>query len=196
MASDSELSPPVLNTERLTLRMLEPHEAALPAAYHSKNKEYLRPYYPYYPEGFFTEEFWKEQLKRNLEEFRADQSVRFFIFESTEPERVAGTANFSGIVRRAAQYCVLGYGLDQDLQGKGYMTEALRAAIAYMFDSFNIHRVMANYIPVNEKSGNVLKKLGFNVEGYARDYLYLNGRWMDHILTAKTNDRWRSEFYF
>jgi ribosomal-protein-alanine N-acetyltransferase len=46
---------------------------------------------------------------------------------------------------------------------------------------------MANYIPTNERSGLLLKRLGFAVEGYARDYLLINGQWRDHVLTALTN---------
>ena len=73
------------------------------------------------------------------------------------------------------------------------MTEALSAAIDFMFTERNIHRVMANYIPVNEKSGKVLRRLGFTVEGYARDYLYLDGQWKDHILTSLTNEDWQED---
>jgi ribosomal-protein-alanine N-acetyltransferase len=29
------------------------------------------------------------------------------------------------------------------------------------------------------------------VEGYARDYLYINGCWEDHILTSRTNPDWK-----
>ena len=44
---------------------------------------------------------------------------------------------------------------------------------------------MAAYIPRNNKSGNVLSKLGFVKEGEAKAYLYINGGWEDHILTSK-----------
>jgi ribosomal-protein-alanine N-acetyltransferase len=37
------------------------------------------------------------------------------------------------------------------------------------------------------RSGRLLRALGFVVEGYARDYLQINGRWEDHILTSLTN---------
>lgn len=43
---------------------------------------------------------------------------------------------------------------------------------------------MANYMPTNEQSGRLLRKLGFSVEGYARDYLLLQGTWKDHPLTS------------
>ena len=40
---------------------------------------------------------------------------------------------------------------------------------------------MANYVPTNERSGRVLRRLGFVVEGYARDYLFIGGAWRDHV---------------
>jgi ribosomal-protein-alanine N-acetyltransferase len=46
---------------------------------------------------------------------------------------------------------------------------------------------MANYVPTNERSGRLLRRLGFVVEGYARDYLFIGGRFQDHVLTALTN---------
>ncbi|KTA85439.1 hypothetical protein [Aeromonas salmonicida] len=36
-------------------------------------------------------------------------------------------------------------------------------------------------------SAALLEHLGFEREGYARDYLMINGRWEDHILTALLN---------
>ncbi len=71
------------------------------------------------------------------------------------------------------------------------MTEAVRVAIQYVFEELNLHRVMANYMPHNQRSGNLLKRLGFVVEGYARDYLFINGGWEDHIQTSLINRNWK-----
>jgi ribosomal-protein-alanine N-acetyltransferase len=49
---------------------------------------------------------------------------------------------------------------------------------------------MAGYVPHNIRSAAVLRRAGFTVEGYARDYILINGRWEDHILTAITNPDW------
>jgi ribosomal-protein-alanine N-acetyltransferase len=49
---------------------------------------------------------------------------------------------------------------------------------------------MANYMPTNKRSGNLLERLGFTVEGYAKDYLLINGSWRDHLLTSGTNPNW------
>jgi len=72
------------------------------------------------------------------------------------------------------------------------MAEALSSAIRYCFDEMNLHRIMANYMPTNVRSAALLRKLGFAPEGYARDYLFLAGEWQDHVLTALTNDKWRT----
>ena len=71
------------------------------------------------------------------------------------------------------------------------MTEALGSALTYVFEELGIHRVMANYLPENERSAALLERLGFMKEGFARDYLMIAGRWRDHVLTAKNNPNWR-----
>jgi ribosomal-protein-alanine N-acetyltransferase len=106
---------------------------------------------------------------------------------------VIGTINFSNFFRGAAHFCYVGYSLSVNEQGKGYMTEALGTAVQYVFTELNIHRIMANYMPHNRRSGNVLRKLGFTVEGYARDYLMINGKWEDHILTSLINPDWKPD---
>jgi len=65
------------------------------------------------------------------------------------------------------------------------MREALASALAYVFGELRLHRVMAAYVPTNERSGRLLKSLGFEVEGYAREYLLLDGVWRDHVLTSR-----------
>lgn len=183
---------PRLESKRLIVRMCQAHEAPAVVAYFEKNRWHLQDYSPTWPDHMFTTDYWRKQLLDNIVEFHADEAVKFFLFEKEQPDTVIGTINFTSILRRAAQFCFLGYGLDEDLQGRGYMTEGLERAVAYMFDDQNLHRIMANYMPTNERSGKVLKKLGFVVEGYARDYLLLNGKWRDHIMTALNNERWRA----
>src|SRR4029077_11941499 len=97
---------------------------------------------------------------------------------------------FSNIIRGPLQACFLGYALGERHQGTGVMTEALRLAIDYMFREMHIHRISANYMPHNTASAAVLKRLGFTVEGYSRDYLRIEGRWQDHILTSLLDPEW------
>jgi ribosomal-protein-alanine N-acetyltransferase len=95
--------------------------------------------------------------------------------------------NFTNVIRGIFHACFLGYKLDERSQGQGYMTEALTGAIDYMFAEQRLHRIQANYMPHNQRSAAVLRRLGFTVEGTARKYLFIGGEWRDHVLTSLTN---------
>jgi [ribosomal protein S5]-alanine N-acetyltransferase len=183
--------PPVLTTPRLILRLALTDDAAAIVRYFGENRDHLAASRPHMAPEFFTEEFWRTQAHAARAEFRADRSARFFLWEADQPGRVIGNANFTQFVRGAAHYCVLGYGIAADRQGLGLMREGLEAGLAYVFGELNMHRVMANYVPTNHRSGALLRRLGFRVEGYARDYLFLQGAWRDHVLTARTNPDWK-----
>ncbi|MBI5155568.1 ribosomal protein S5-alanine N-acetyltransferase [Candidatus Poribacteria bacterium] len=181
---------PVLETDRLVLRLAAEGDVPAIVRYYDENRDYLQPFEPLRPPGFFTPSFWYGQVQRNIEEFRTGASLRLFSFVKAAPADVAGYMSFTNITRGAAHFCFLGYSLAEKCQGHGYMTESLRRAIWYVFTEMHIHRVMANYMPHNVRSGRLLRRLGFVPEGYARDYLLINGRWEDHVLTSLTNPSW------
>jgi len=81
----------------------------------------------------------------------------------------------------------MGYGVSEEHEGTGAMTKVCKVAINYAFSQLKLNRVMANYMPRNERSGKLLDKLGFCREGLAKKYLKINGRWEDHILTSLIN---------
>ncbi|APR85825.1 Ribosomal-protein-S5p-alanine acetyltransferase [Minicystis rosea] len=181
---------PRLETDRLLLTMPPPETAARFVAYARENDAHLARWEPPRPEGYFTEGYWYRRLERNQDELARDQSLRFALLERGKPEGpVLGHVNFNNIVRGSFQTCTLGYSIDHRWEGRGLVTEALNAAIPFVFQELKLHRVQANYIPTNERSGRVLKRLGFVVEGYAREYLFIGGAWRDHILTSLLNPR-------
>ena len=51
-------------------------------------------------------------------------------------------------------------------------------------NKLGLHRLEAACLPDNAASQGLLRKLGFHEEGYARDYLRINGQWQDHLLFA------------
>jgi len=184
MTSIKEMLP--LKTPRLLLRIPEKEEAHLLAAYVTENREHLRSWEPYRSEGYYFLEYWQEQLRKIRKEFYLGQSLRLSIFLKKKPESpVIGVCNFTNFLKGVFQACFLGYSIHHEYQGQGIMAEALDAAIQAVFKYYKLHRIMANYMPRNERSGKLLRKLGFTVEGYARDYLKIAGRWEDHILTSK-----------
>ena len=177
----------MIESERLQLRLPGPDEAAEVARYYRDNDEHLRPWSPPGSPIQLTAEFWAEQLQRWQAETDAKLAYRLFLFKRSDPSVVIGSLSLTNIIRGALQQCFLGYTLAATEQGKGYATEAVDAAVAFAFQDLRLHRVAANYMPENTRSGRVLRRCGFRVEGYAYDLLYIAGRWADHILTAKIN---------
>jgi ribosomal-protein-alanine N-acetyltransferase len=183
-----EKSPVELRTERLLLTMLPPSAAERMIRYHYENKEHLAPWSPPNPPGFFSSDFWTWRLEENRKEYLEDRACRFQLLELGALDGpVIGQVSFTAYTRGPHQSCNLGYNIDHRRQALGLMKEALAAAVEFAFGHLGFHRVAANYMPVNERSGRVLKSLGFTIEGYARNYLFLNGAWRDHILTARLN---------
>ena len=181
---------PELQTGRLTLRLARPAMAASMARFLVENfPGHLDRWSPPVPDAMFTESFWSERLDVAADELLADRAVRFVLQFSGAPPggAIIGTANYTNIVRGAFQACHLGYQIGRAQQGQGLMSEALRAANAFMFDSMRLHRIMANFRPENDRSRRLAAALGFVEEGIAKDYLYIDGAWRDHVLTSLVN---------
>ena len=181
----------VYETERLCMRLPTREDAEAVARFYVANRDHLQPWSPTLHPGLFDPLFWAGEAERRLGDYHAGLEVRGFLFLRAEPRRVVGNLSLAQIVRGAFHGCTLGYSLAADAQGRGLMLEAVRGAVAYSFETLGLHRVMADYMPRNRRSATVLRHAGFVVEGYAREYLRINGRWEDHVLTAITNPDWK-----
>lgn len=187
---------PEIETARLTLRLARPGMEGAMARFLDDNfAGHLDRWSPPTTPAFFSEAFWAERLVLAVEEFGTDRAVRFVLQErGPESAPILGTANYTNIVRGAFQACHLGYQVGRAHEGRGFMSEALRATNEFMFDAMRMHRIMANYRPENLRSARLLERLGFMREGVAKNYLFIDGAWRDHVLTSLTHpafeDRW------
>jgi [ribosomal protein S5]-alanine N-acetyltransferase len=132
----------------------------------------------------------QNRLEGWIKECKDGVSARFFVRPKTASDLIIGFCNFTQIFHGPFQACYLGYKIDHEYQGKGFMFEALKTAIQYIFQELKMHRIMANYMPSNIRSAKLLHRLGFEVEGYAKNYLLINNRWEDHLLTAMSKEQW------
>ncbi len=186
-----EPSFPRLETDHLTLRLGEEGDVTKILSYFIDNQQRFAPTSPRPAKEALTLPYWLARVTQSQDEFCADQSVRLFIFDKSE-KSILGTASFTQITRHALQACYLGYGIDAGSEGKGLMFEALTRACSYVFQEMNLHRIMANHLPENIRSQNLLKRLGFQQEGVAKSYLLLDGKWQDHVLNSLINQNWIS----
>ena len=84
----------------------------------------------------------------------------------------------------------IGYDLSPDCWGQGYMTEALRAVMRHGFERMGLNRIDALVYIKNDRSIQLLQRLGFKQEGLLRDYICLDGIFFDHFLFALLRREW------
>jgi ribosomal-protein-alanine N-acetyltransferase len=180
---------PELHTQRLVVALARPGmHGAMSRFIETNFHGHLARWSPPAEPGLFTEDFWRERLALAVDEFHADRAARFVMRQRATPGgEIIGTCSYTNIVRGAFQACHLGYQIGQAYEGRGLMTEALRASNRFVFETLRLHRIMANYRPENERSARVLERLGFEREGLAREYLFIDGAWRDHVLTSLLN---------
>jgi [ribosomal protein S5]-alanine N-acetyltransferase len=104
---------------------------------------------------------------------------------------IVGVVNVNEIVGGVFQSAYLGYYGMQRYAGQGYMTETLRAAVDYAFDDLGLHRLEANIQPGNVASIALVRRVGFQKEGYSPRYLRIDGEWRDHERWALLSDTLR-----
>lgn len=97
-----------------------------------------------------------------------------------EDHSLVGVINLSEIVEGSFQSAYLGFYGNASRAGAGYMTEALQLVVAYSFGTLRLHRLEANIQPANARSISLVKRCGFQKEGYSPKYLKIGGRWRDH----------------
>ncbi|WP_096514511.1 GNAT family N-acetyltransferase [Clostridium perfringens] len=174
-----------LNTERLALRNLTPENTEEMLDYYIRNEEHLRQYEPTRDSGFYTYEGQKEILTESFRQFIDGTSIDLGIFKD---EKLIGKIKLSNIVYGILRNAFVGYSIDKEHQGKGYMKEALNTVCSYAFEEMGLHRLEASTLMDNSRSQGVLKACGFNELGISEKYLYINGEWRDHKIFYKVND--------
>jgi|TARA_B110000908_G_scaffold37520_1_gene45065 ribosomal-protein-alanine N-acetyltransferase len=137
-------------------------------------------------EDFYEQEATFNRILVAEGDFYADKHVKLGVF-CPHSQRMLASIDFSDIMRGPLQACFAGYSIDAQRQGQGLMQEFMPPCIAYMFNQFNIHRIMATYTNENQRSAALLDRLGFEKEGYAKSYLNIAGVWEGHVLSAMVN---------
>jgi len=172
----------------LVLRQLGPESASLVCDYGSRCRESHAAWDPARPDDWWTPTAVGERLAHELEQAAQDRSLALYIALATAPHRVVGRVGLNNIVRGALQSCSVGYGLAPEAMGRGYMTEALNAAVDIAFDDLDLHRVEVAVVPRNTKSLAVARRCGFAEEGLSRRYIRIAGTWEDHVRFARIRE--------
>lgn len=81
---------------------------------------------------------------------------------------------------------------EKDLWGRGYGTEATRLMLDHAFSTMGLHRVSLAVFSFNERAIRSYEKVGFVVEGRAREAIFRDGRFWDEISMSMLASEWRA----
>jgi ribosomal-protein-alanine N-acetyltransferase len=178
---------PSIEGDGVILRMPQMTDFEEWAALREASRGFLVPWEPTWPDDDLTRGAFRRRLKRYAEDLRTDQGYAFLIIRASDGALVGGLT-LANIRRGVAQAGSLGYWMGLPYIRHGYMTAAVRAVIPFAFATLRLHRLEAACIPTNIGSIRLLEKNGFVREGYAREYLCINGIWQDHLLYGRLKD--------
>lgn len=142
------------------------------------NRSAHQEYEPIHEESFYTLKGQQQLINRRTQQAEQDQAYMFGIY--LLDGSLIGQITLSNIVRGVGQFADLGYFINHELQGKGYMTAAVELILQYAFRALVLHRVQAAILVHNIASRRVLEKNHFQAEGIARGFIQINGQWQDH----------------
>jgi len=86
----------------------------------------------------------------------------------------------------------IGYLIHPDYHGRGYATEAARAALRLGFEHYGLHRIVARCDARNAPSYRVMEKLGMRREAHLRENELFKGEWSDELVYAMLDREWRA----
>jgi ribosomal-protein-alanine N-acetyltransferase len=180
---------PVVETERMTLRLPAHGDWRAWAHLREASAEHLMPWEPVWSHDHLSRRAFTNRVYWAMRAETAGTAVPFLLVRR-EDQRLLGAITLDNIRRGPVQAGTLGYWIGAPFARRGYMREAVQAMVHFAFVSLDISRVEAACLPENVASRGVLEKSGFKYEGVAQSYLQINGRWRNHVLYANLrNDR-------
>jgi RimJ/RimL family protein N-acetyltransferase len=148
---------PTLETARLLLR--PPQESDLPAwAEFFADADVAR----YISKRPLTPVQRAERALRVARETWAARAVGGWVIAEKADGAFLGAINIESL--DGTEELEIGYGLMPRAWGKGFATEAVRAAAGYAFETAAVPRLTARVVDANTASSGVLLKLGFDLD--------------------------------
>ncbi|MFN8375736.1 MAG: GNAT family protein [Anaerolineae bacterium] len=159
--------PTHLETERLTVRCYQHGDGTLYYDLCQRSKMHLTPFEADNPIHFVNSPDDAEILMRRFILSWAARDA--FFFGAWDKSTGAFTAQiYVGVINWSQREFELGYIVDPAQQGKGYVTEAARAVLGWIFRHLNARRVRLACNEANVRSWHVAERLGFKREGLMR----------------------------
>jgi [ribosomal protein S5]-alanine N-acetyltransferase len=168
------------------IRALNTDDAIDSLRLQTDNRDFFEQFSMTRDQDFYTIEGQINMVKKHHENREKDQGYSFGIFKNDD-HTLIGTISLFHVIRGSLESAIIGYFLDKQHNGMGYMTEAVQLLSEHAFHDLKLHRIEAGVRPHNMASIRVLEKAGFHKEGVAQKNAKINGKWEDHQVLALIN---------
>ena len=182
--------PTTITTERLNVRRYEPGEGAMYYKTGQKNRAHLTPY----ESGnvimdLKNEEHAERIIHELIQEWNARNCFFMGAFSRTDGSFIGQI--YVGPVNWHTPEFRVGYFVDVNQQGKGYITEAVTAVLGWLFNHLDAHRVSLECDSNNTRSIHVAERCGFTREGHFRENKKnTDGTFSNTLLFGLLADEW------
>lgn len=174
---------PFLVQGPVCLRTPELADFAAWAKLREDSRKHLTAWEPDWRDEEMTSRAFRLRLRAYRREMRRRAGLPLFIVRRADNALIGGVT-LSNIRYGASRSASIGYWIGKPFIRKGYARAAISAVLAHAFSTLGLNRVEAACQPENLASRNLLESLCFTNEGVARDYLFINSAWRDHLLFA------------
>lgn len=181
----SSTRPPVLECGPLRLSAAELSDHHAWRALRTESRAHLTRWEPDWTERDETIDAFRNRLRSYERQHRARAGLSLFARQIGTAKLVGGVT-LSDIRFHASHSATIGYWIGAPYLRRGYGLAMVERIVCFAFEELRLNRVEAACQPGNSASRSLLARAGFREEGLARDYLFINGAWRDHLLFART----------
>ncbi len=170
---------------RLLLRIPQPSDASA-IAHALRDRRVTRPIH--LPVGYSIRDA-REFISRSKQGLKEGSKYNLSITLRSGGELIGGCG--LDRIRFDHRNAHVGYWIARPHWGRGYASEAASLVISAGFRQLGLHRIHSDVFPDNPQSMRVLRRLGFRVEGRARQDRVVSGRYRDMILFGLLREEFR-----
>ena len=150
-----------------------------------KNRKHLKQWLPWLDDSKTVEDL-RQYIQNDITEFKKKEGCDFGIWYEGQWIGGIGFSSFGTKNRKTS----IGYWLSEDFQGKGIMTDSVRALVNYGFEQLNLNRIVIRCAVENTKSRAIPIRLGFKEEGVLRQSEWLYDHFVDLVVYGLLKDEW------
>jgi ribosomal-protein-alanine N-acetyltransferase len=128
-----------------------------------------------------------EEAQKYVQQLWQSPFCSFFAVHETASRKFIGTAKVNFMSEDGRKHGIADIGImlgDRNYWGRGLSVDVLRAVSSHAFDQLKARKLTAGAFSVNEPVIKAFLRIGFRVDGRARQQLFVDDGYCDHVLMS------------